>query len=64
MPMRHIFGFVEDYSKVTYGMRDTVQLSRKDDNDAVFRTAAADAGKIVLSKLAWWCTDCSTKRCT
>ena len=24
-----------------------------DDNDALFRTAAADAGKVVLSKLAW-----------
>ena len=51
--MRHIFGFVDDYSKVTYGMRDTLQLIRKDDNDALFRTAAVGAGKVVLSKLAW-----------
>ena len=50
--MRHIFGFVDDYSKVTYGMRDTVQLIRKDGNDALFRTAAAGAGKVVLTKLA------------
>ena len=49
--MRHIFGFTVDYTKVTYGMRDT--LIRKDDNDALFRTAAAGAGKVVLSKLAW-----------
>ena len=48
-----IFGFVEDYSKVTYGMRDTLKLIRKDDNDALFRTAAAGAGKVILSKLAW-----------
>ena len=53
IPMRHIFGFVDDCSKVTYGMRDTLQLIRKDDNDALFRTAAAGAGKVVLSKLAW-----------
>ena len=33
IPMRHIFGFVDDYSKLTYGMRDTLQLIRKDDND-------------------------------
>ena len=39
--MRHIFGFT-----------DTLQLIRKDDNDALFRTVAA-AGKVVLSKLAW-----------
>ena len=53
IPMRHIFGFTDDYTKVTYGMRDTLQLICKDDNDALFRTAAAGAGKLVLSKLAW-----------
>ena len=52
IPMRHIFGFVD--SKVTYGMRDTFQLIRKDDNDALFRTAAAGAGNVLLSKLAWF----------
>ena len=26
---------------------------RKDDNDGLFRTAAAGAGKVVLSKFAW-----------
>ena len=31
----------------------TLQLIRKNDNDALFRTAAAGAGKLVLSKLAW-----------
>ena len=36
---------LDDYSKVTYGMRGTLQLFRKDDNDALFRTAAAGAGK-------------------
>ena len=50
--MKHIFGFMDDYKKVTNGMRDTLQLIRKDDNDALFRTAAAGAGKVVLSKLA------------
>ena len=39
--------------QVTYGMRYTLQLIRKDDNDALFRTASAGAGKVVLSKLAW-----------
>ena len=34
IPMRHIFGFTDDYTKVTYGMQDTLQLIRKDDNDA------------------------------
>ena len=53
IPMRHIFGFADDDAKVTYGMRDTLQLVGKDDNDALFRTAAAGARKVVLSKLAW-----------
>ena len=35
------------------GCGDTLQLIRKDDNDALFRTATAGAGKVVLSKLAW-----------
>ena len=51
--MKHIFGFMDDYTKVTYGMRDTLQLIRKGDDDSLFRTGAAGVGKIVLSKLAW-----------
>ena len=38
------FGFVDDYLKVTDGMRDTLQLIRKDDNDALLRAATAGAG--------------------
>ena len=48
--MRHIFGFVDDYSKLPHGMRDTLQLIRKDDNAALSHTAGAGAGKAVLSK--------------
>ena len=51
--MKHIFGFMDGYTKVTYGMRDTLQLVSEDDNDALFRTNAAGVGKVVLSKLAW-----------
>ena len=41
IPMRHIFGFIDDYTKVTYEMRDTLQLIRKEDSDDLFCTAAA-----------------------
>ena len=34
--MKHIFGFMDDYSKVTYGRRETFDLIRKDDDDALF----------------------------
>ena len=47
------FGFVDDYSKVTYGMRNTLQLIRKDNNDALLRTTAAGAWEVVLSIFAW-----------
>ena len=40
------FGCVDEYSKVTYGIRDTLQLIRNDDNDALFRTAVLVLGKL------------------
>ena len=53
IPMRNIFGFMNDYTKVTYGMQDMLQLIRKDDDDALFHIAAADVEKVKLTKLAW-----------
>ena len=53
IPTKHIFGFMDDYTKVTYGMRDTLQLIRKGDDDSLFRTAPAGVGKVILTKLAW-----------
>ena len=51
--LENVFGFVEDYDKVTYGMRQKLTLVRKDNNDALFRTRATAAGKVRLSKVAW-----------
>jgi len=51
--LKHIFGFCDDYEKVVYGFKHQLTLIRKGDNDAIFRAAAADAGKVVLSKLSW-----------
>jgi len=52
VPLKHIFGFCDDYEKVVYGFEHQLSLVRKGDNDAIFRAAAADAGKVVLSKLS------------
>ena len=52
--LKHIFEFCEDYDKVVYGLKHALTLTRNDDNDAIFRTNAADAGKITLSKLSWF----------
>ena len=49
----NLFGFCEDYDKVVYGMRHKLTLVRKDNHDAIFRTNAAGAGKVVLTKVAW-----------
>ena len=60
IPLKHIFGFCEDYDKVVYGLKHNLTLTRNDDNDAIFRAvndAAGNpvpAGKIVLSKISWF----------
>ena len=51
--MEDIFGFHEDYDKVTYGMRHKLTLVRKGDDDAIYKGQNVnDKGKVVLSKIA------------
>ena len=60
VPLKHIFGFCEDYDKVVYGLKHALTLTRNNDNDAIFRPHAdaagnlVDAGKIMLSKISWF----------
>ena len=54
IPLKHILGFCEDYDKIIYGMKQTLTLVRKTDNDAIFRDNAATAGKITLDKVSWF----------
>ena len=62
IPLKHIFGFCEDYDKVVYGLKHTLTLTRNDDNGAIFKNDARDGGgkpvvvngKIVLSKISWF----------
>jgi len=54
IPLKHIFGFCEDYTKIIYGLKQTLTLVRKGNNDAIFRAAAADAGKVTLEKVSWF----------
>ena len=44
IPMKHIFGFCEDYGKIVYGLQHNLTLVRKTDDDAIFRGVAAGAG--------------------
>ena len=62
IPLKHIFGFCEDYDKVVYGLKHTLTLTRNNDNEAIFKTdnldgAGNDAvvdGKVILSKVSWF----------
>ena len=54
VPLKHIFGFCEDYNKVIYGFRHTLTLVRKTNADAIFKAAAVDKGEITLDKVSWF----------
>ena len=64
IPLKHIFGFCEDYDKVVYGLKHTLTLTRNDDSDAIFKTDATAGGppavdtvvngRVVLNKIAWF----------
>ena len=52
--MKHIFGFCEDDDKIAYALKHNLTLVRKADDDAIFRAAAAGAGKVSLDKISWF----------
>ena len=60
IPLKHIFGFCEDYDKVVYGLKHTLTVTRNDDDDAILRAANnADGnpvanGKIMLREISWF----------
>ena len=42
IPLKHIFRFREYYDKIVCGLKHSLTLVRKTDDDAIFRSAAAD----------------------
>ena len=53
IPLKHIFGFADDYNKVLYGFVHTLVLNRSSsDNNALF-SAATDAGVVHLDNIRW-----------
>ena len=49
IPLKHIFGFCEDYDKVVYGLKHNLTLTRNNDNDAIYKTNNVDgAGNDVV----------------
>ena len=61
IPLKHIFGFCEDYDKVVYGLKHNLTLTRNNDNDAIFKSAAQNVdqdtyadGQVRLRKITWF----------
>ena len=54
VPLKHIFGFCEDYNKIIYGLKQTLTSTRDNDNNAIFRAGGVDAGKIRLDRISWY----------
>ena len=54
IPLKHIFGFCDDYDRIVYGFKHTLTLTRSSDDDAIFRAADTDAGKVSLEKVSWY----------
>jgi len=50
IPLKHIFGFCEEYEKIVYGLKHTLTLVRKSKDDAVFRHNDAGARKVSLER--------------
>ena len=61
IPLKHIFGFCEDYDKIVYGLKHTLTLTRDNDNTAIFKAVVNDAGgndtlfgRVNLDKITWF----------
>ena len=62
IPLKHIFGFCEDYDKIVYGLKHTLTLTRDNDNTAIFKAIVANLagddtlpfGRVNLDKIIWF----------
>jgi hypothetical protein len=52
IPLSHIFGFCEDYKKITYGVKYTLILTRCDDKDAIYKDSTVLC-KVELTSITW-----------
>ena len=63
IPLKHIFGFCEDYDKIVYGLKHTLTLTRDNNNTAIFKwldddgaggDRPASLGQVILSDITWF----------
>ena len=60
IPLKHIFGFCDDYDKVMYGVNHSLSLFRKGDDTAIHRSQNTlgvgnidEKAKVILQKVKW-----------
>ena len=59
IPLKHFFGFCEDYRKILYGMQQRLTLTRTGSDNAILKGNAAAGGaaangKVKLTKVSWF----------
>jgi hypothetical protein len=54
VPLKHLFGFCDDYHKIMYGLKHSLMLSKQSVDEAIFHAADVPNGKITLTKLGWY----------
>ena len=62
IPLKHIFGFCEDYDKVVYGLKHTLTLTRDNNNTAIHKFFDDDGagndrlglGQVILDNITWF----------
>ena len=60
IPLKHIFGFCEDYDKIVYGLKHNLTLTRNNNDDAIYRNdndTAGNAmvdGRVILTEITWF----------
>nr|XP_012563488.1 unnamed protein product [Hydra vulgaris] len=52
IPLRHIFGFCDDYDKVLYGLKHELYMLRTSDDNAIFRAAGVAPGKVNITRIS------------
>ena len=54
IPLKHFFGFCEDYKKILYGMQQRLTLTRINTDSPILRANAADAAELFIEKISWF----------
>ncbi|XP_065678538.1 uncharacterized protein LOC136093450 [Hydra vulgaris] len=52
IPLRHIFGFCDDYDKVFYGLKHELFLLRRNDDNAIFKAVGVAAEKVNITRIS------------